>query len=174
MANYVYIATSIDGYIADKDGGLDWLTEIPNPEKSDFGFGDFLNSIDGIIMGRKTFEKVLTFEEWPYSKKVFVLSRTLKVVPTDLINKVKIINGKLTQIISNLKQKGFLNLYIDGGKTIQSFLREDLIDEMIITQVPILLGNGIPLFTHLDKPINFRDIRTEVFNNTLVKIYYKR
>ncbi len=174
MANYVYIATSIDGFIADKDGGLDWLMETPNPEKSDFGFSDFLKKVDGIIMGRNTFEKVLSFEEWPYSKKVFVLSSTLIEIPENLVGKVHIIKGELTQILSDLNKKGFMNLYIDGGKTIQSFLKKDLIDEIIITRVPILLGSGIPLFAHLDSPIKFQKIKTEVLNDTLVKSYYKK
>ena len=74
MANIVYIATSLDGYIARKDGSIDWLTDIPNPEGSDFGFSAFMERIDGIIMGRGTFETVLSFGQWPYSKPVFVLS----------------------------------------------------------------------------------------------------
>lgn len=174
MANYIYIATSIDGFIADKDGGLDWLMNIPNPDKSDFGFTEFLNKIDGIVMGRNTFEKVLSFEEWPYTKKVFVLSSKLKEIPENLSEKVEIISGDITKILFNLKKKGFINLYIDGGKTIQSFLKKDLIDEMIITRVPILLGSGIPLFAHLDNPINFREVKTEILNEILVKSYYKK
>ena len=94
MSNIVYIATSIDGYIAKKDGGLDWLNEVPNPDKSDFGFSNFMDSIDAIIMGRNTFEIVLSFGEWPYNKPVFVLSNTLKTVPDNLKNKAEILNLK--------------------------------------------------------------------------------
>ena len=174
MANYIYIATTIDGFIADKDGGLAWLVEIPNPDNIDYGFADFMKKIDAVIMGRKTFEKVLSFDKWPYSKKVFVLSNTLKEIPENLSGKVELISGELKQIITNLKKKGLNNLYIDGGKTIQSFLKQDLIDEMIITRVPILLGDGIPLFAYLDRPIKFQEMETEVFNNFLVKTCYRK
>ena len=173
MANYVYIATTVDGFIADKNGGLDWLRDLPNPHKSDYGFNEFMKRIDGIVMGRNTFEQVLSFGEWPYPKKVFVLSTTLKEIPHHLIGHVEIVNGNLSKILYHLREKGFANLYIDGGKTIQSFLNEDLIDEMIITRVPILLGDGIPLFAHLDKPIKFKEVQTEILNETLVKSHYK-
>ena len=83
MANFVYIAQSLDGYIADKNGGLDWLNEIPNPDNSDFGFAEFLNNIDAIVMGRKTFEQVMSFGVWPYPKPVFVVSTSLKELPQD-------------------------------------------------------------------------------------------
>ena len=125
-------------------------------------------------MGRKTFEKVLSFGEWPYPKKVFVLSKTLNEIPSNLIGKVEIIAGELVNILSDLEKIGYHNLYIDGGKTIQGFLDEDLIDEMIITRIPILLGGGIPLFTNLKKAIRFREVKTETFNNAMVKTYYKK
>ena len=174
MANYVYIAASLDGYIASENGGLDWLMNIPNPGNSDFGFNDFMNSIDGIVMGRNTFEQVLSFGKWPYTKNVFVLSNTLKEIPKELSDKAEIINGDITEIILNLNRRGFKNLYIDGGKTIQSFLQMDLIDEMIITRVPVLLGSGIPLFGSLDTSISFRVVKTEKLNEYLLKNYFKR
>ncbi len=71
MANYVYIATSLDGFIADKDGGLDWLMEIPSPDNSDYGFAEFMDRVDALVMGRNTFDKVVTFGEWPYTKHRF-------------------------------------------------------------------------------------------------------
>jgi len=95
MSNIVYIATSLDGFIARKDGSLDWLMEYPNPEKSDFGFASFLDRIDGIIMGRKTFEVVLGFREWPYTKPVFVLTTSLKEMPAHLRNKAALCQGDL-------------------------------------------------------------------------------
>ena len=175
MSNYIYIATSLDGYIATKNGGIEWLNNIPNPDKSDFGFNDFMELIDGIVMGRNTFETVLGFEgQWPYSKKVFVLSDKLKKVPIDLSDKVEIIYGEVDIINSDLKKRGFMNLYIDGGKTIQEFLKAGLIDEMIITRVPIILGGGIPLFSDLDNPIAFKEVKSEVINNFLVKSHYKQ
>jgi len=173
MANYVFIATSLDGYIATDDGGIEWLSEIPNPDNSDYGFNDFIQKIDAIIMGRNTFEKVLSFDRWPYTKKVFVLSNKLKEVPKELTDKVEIIAGDLQTITADLNKRGFVNLYIDGGKTIQGFLKEGLIDEMIITRIPILLGSGIPLFGKLDKPIRFDEVKTEILDDLLVKSYYK-
>jgi len=174
MANIVYIATSLDGYIARKDGNIDWLMEIPNPDKSDYGFSTFMKRIDGIIMGRKTFDLVVDFGSWPYSKPVFVLSSTMTRIPENLNAKVQIMKGGVKEIIESLYNKGFKNLYIDGGKTIQSFLKEDLIDELIITRVPIILGSGIPLFDEMDLEIGFEHVQTEVFNNALVKSRYTK
>ncbi len=174
MANHVYIATSLDGYIATPDGGLDWLSSIPNPEQSDFGFSDFMSHIDAIVMGRNTFEKVLSFGEWPYTSPVFVLSTTLTQVPDHLSGKAEVIQGQIPEIISELHRRGYAELYIDGGRTIQSFLERDFIDEMIISTVPVLLGRGIPLFGSLDRSIRFEVVQTERLNHFLVKTYYKR
>lgn len=173
MPNMVYIATSLDGYIARTNGDISWLDEIPNPENSDFGYSEFVRNIDAIIMGRNTFEKVLEFDDWPYEQLVFVLSNTLKKVPEYLIDRVEIINGDLKTILEDLEKRDFKNLYVDGGKTIQSFLKEDLIDEMIITTVPILLGDGIPLFGHLDRDLKFKCVKVELLGD-LVKHYYER
>jgi len=174
MANIVYVATSLDGYIARKDGNVDWLMEIPNPGKSDFGFSDFMQRIDGIIMGRNTFELVLNFGQWPYTKPVFVLSKTMKEIPEKLNGKAELIQGNLVTIIETLKSKGFENLYIDGGKTIQSFLKQNLIDELIITRIPIILGSGIPLFEEMDSELNLEHVETEILSNALVKSRYLR
>lgn len=174
MTNYVYIATSLDGFIATNEGDLDWLDEIPNPEKNDFGFADFMSRIDAIVMGRKTFEKVLSFEAWPYDKSVYVLSRRKLEIPEALQDKIKIINGSPKELVNQLNELGYQNLYIDGGITIQSFLEEDLIDEMIITRVPILLGNGISLFGKLAQRLHFKHKNTEILNEMLVKSHYIR
>ncbi len=174
MANFIYIATSLDGFIAKKDGSLDWLFEIPNPEASDFGFSEFIKTIDAILLGRNTFEKVLTFPEWPYVKPVFVLSNTLQSIPNYLKNKVEIIKGNPGPVVKELKLRQFKNLYIDGGKTIQGFLKQGLIDEMTITRIPVLLGEGIPLFAVLTKEQKYEHIKTDIFNNGLIKSHYKR
>lgn len=174
MTNYVYIATSLDGFIATRNGGIDWLNEIPNPEKSDYGYAEFINRIDAIVMGRNSFEKVLTFDFWPYDKPVFVLSNTLTGLPDTALGKAEVINGDLYELIIILRKRGYDNLYIDGGKTIQNFLEDDLIDEMIITRVPILLGDGIPLFGKLTQGMKFNHTKTEILNNYLVKSHYTR
>lgn len=174
MTNYVYIATSLDGFIATPDGGLDWLFDIPNPDQSDYGYSEFMGGIDAIVMGRNTFEKVLTFSDWPYNKPVFVLSNSLTAVPEPIVAQAEIVKGDIKSLVNQLHQRGYQNLYVDGGKTIQSFLKADLIDEMIITRVPILLGNGLPLFGQLDQSIKFNYKKTEVYDNTLVKSFYIR
>ncbi len=174
MSNIVYIATSIDGFIARKNGNIDLLTDVPNPEGSDFGFHEFMNTVDAIVMGRITFEQVLAFDEWPYIKPVFVLSNTLQNVPSKLNDKVKILKGNPKIVVEKLNSMEYHTLYIDGGKTVQGFLEEDLIDELIITRIPILLGDGIPLFTKLNKEQNYEHIETELFNNVLVKSRYKK
>ena len=174
MSNLVYIATSIDGFIARKDGGIDWLNDIPNPENSDFGFNEFMKRIDAIVLGRNTFNIVLTFDSWPYIKPVFVLSNTMKSTPEILKGKVEILTGEPYKIVKLLNNRGYKNLYIDGGKTIQGFLRKELIDEIIITRIPILLGSGIPLFNNLMNEQKFEHVETEVFNNALVRSHYKK
>ena len=174
MANFVYIATSIDGYIAKEDGNIDWLHETPNPTQSDFGFSDFMEKIDFLVMGRSTYEKVLSFAPWPYEKKVYVLSNTLKVVPESLTGKVEFVKGSPKEILAQLNKNGSKNLYIDGGKTIQSFLRKGLIDELIITRIPIILGGGIPLFSKLQKPLKLEHCSTKTYGGGLVKSHYKK
>ena len=173
MPNVVYIAISLDGFIADKQGKLDWLNTVPNPNENDFGYSKFVDSIDAIVMGRVTFETVLGFGiEWPYKKTVFVLSNTLKKVPEELIEKVQIVNGPLKTVLKNLNQKSFNNLYIDGGSTIQSFLQEGLIDEMVITTIPILLGGGVPLFGDLPNHIQLELKNSKVFLGSIVQNNY--
>jgi dihydrofolate reductase len=172
--NSVYIAASLDGYIAAKDGGVDWLQEVPNPDQDDYGYADFMENVDALVMGRNTFEKVLTFGDWPYEKKVFVLSSTLNEVPEELSGNVEILSGSLEEVLNNIHSQGFENLYIDGGKVIQSFLSEDLIDNLIITRIPIVLGEGIPLFGALREPLRFVHVDTTVYDNALVKSHYAR
>ena len=173
MTNIVYIATSLDGYIADKDNNLDWLNEIPNPDNIDCGFSNFMERIDAIIMGRKTFETVIGFDcEWPYKKPVFVLSNSLNTLPEKSIGKAELIDGTLPEILNSLHQKGHTELYIDGGTTIQKFLQQDLIDEIVITTIPILLGGGVSLFGNLTNPIRFKHLKTAVYLNSLVQSHY--
>lgn len=173
MANKVFIATSLDGFIADENGGIDWLTTMPNPTEGDAGFSKFMDGIDALVMGRNTFEKVLGFDiPWPYSKKVFVLSNSIKSVDAKLAEKVVVVRDGPKEIVRNLNSQGFTNLYIDGGRVIQSFLREGLIDEMIITQAPIILGRGIPLFSDLPR-VRLEHQSTTAFDNGMVQSHYR-
>ena len=132
--NIVFIAKSLDGFIAGKNGELDWLELIPNPENVEMGFASLMQEIDALVMGKTTFETVCSFGgDWPYNKHVFVLSNSLKVVPEKLNKKVTLIKGHPQEILNQIHKKGYFKLYIYGGSTIQSFLKEDLIDELIIT-----------------------------------------
>jgi len=175
MANIVYIATSLDGYIADRNNKLDWLQMVPNPENIDTGFNDFLSSVDAIVMGRKTYESVAAMEiEWPYPIPVFVYSRSLKVLPEELKDKVSVIRGEPCEVTAKLNSKGYERLYIDGGKTIQSFLKADLIDQLIITKIPVLLGGGSPLFGPLPGHLEFTLVSVETLLDEMVSITYRR
>jgi dihydrofolate reductase len=171
--NYIYIATSLDGFIARPDGGLDWLLKLDDPD-DDYGFADFIDKIDAIVMGRKTFETVLNFDKWPYKKPIFVLSTTIQTVPNKLHGKVEVLSGDPKVIVEELNSRGFENLYIDGGQTIQRFFNEDLIHEMIITTASVILGSGIPLFKGLSGDIKFKCKKVEILNPYLVKHYYER
>lgn len=175
MPNIVYIATSLDGYIADKEGKLDWLEETPNPNHDDCGWADFMSRIDAIIMGRNTFNTVINFDcDWPYDRPVFVLSNTLSSVPLEYKGKAELVRGPLRDILQDIHQRGYETVYIDGGVTIQNFLKEDLIDEIILTRMPILLGGGAPLFGELVNPIRFEHVQTDVVLNALVKSQYRK
>ena len=127
-----------------------------------------------MVIGRGTYEKVLSFPEWPYEKKAFVLSTSLKQIPETLNEKATLVAMKPAELLNYLSDKGFSNIYIDGGKVIQSFLREDLIDELIITKVPELIGTGIPLLGYLDNDLRFEHIKTNIYSDGLVKSQYKR
>lgn len=172
--NKVFIATSLDGFIADKNGGIEWLETIPEINQIDSGYEAFTKQIDALVMGRATFEKVCSFGKWPYKKPVLVVSNSIKTIPSELKNKVQIVNGSVSAILSTAHQQGYNNLYIDGGKLIQSFLKEDLIDELIITTIPVLLGEGIRLFSDLPRPIQFECFEVKHFLGKIPQCHYRR
>jgi len=173
--NKVFIARSIDAYIADRKGGLDWLNMVPNPDHKDLGYEKFIMGVDAIVMGRVTFDTVCSFDmEWPYNIPVFVLSRTLKMVPQKYKGKAEIIKGSLSEVLDQIHKKGHTRLYIDGGKTVQNFLKEDLIDEIIITTIPMLLGGGTPLFGELPEELEFEHVESVLYLDALVQDTYRR
>lgn len=173
MTNYVYIAQSLDGYIAGPKGELDWLEDIDNPEQSDFGFTAFMSTVDALVMGKNTFNKVISFGMWPYEKPVFVASSSLSSLPSSVAGKAFLTKGTPKDMVTKLNKKGYRNLYIDGGAVIQSFLKEDLIDELIVTTVPVLLGEGILLFGSLPQQVKLKLVGSEVLLNQLVKTHYR-
>ncbi|HEU4789190.1 MAG TPA: dihydrofolate reductase family protein [Flavobacterium sp.] len=173
MKTTAYIGTSLDGFIARKDGEIDWLTQFENQEINQ-SYTEFINEIDAIVIGRGTFEKVLTFPTWFYQQKVFVLSTQIKEIPNNLKEKVTLLSMEPKELLHYLSNEGYSNIYVDGGKVIQSFLKENLLNELIITRVPVLIGKGIPLFGPLYKDLSFKHIQTKVYSNGLVKSHYER
>jgi dihydrofolate reductase len=145
----VFIATSLDGYIARPDGSIGWLTER-GEQAGDTGYDEFMAPIDTVVMGRSTFEKVLTFGFWPYEgKHVEVLSTTLDPAVDERV----IVHRTLDGLVETLADRGAQRIYADGGKVIQTFLRAGLLDELTITTAPVLIGSGLRLFGDLDQDI---------------------
>lgn len=171
----VYIATSLDGFIARPDGGIDWLDGPESEPDEDYGWFQFIADIDHIVMGRKTFEQVLTFDQWIYGNiPLTCLSSTLQSVPERLQGQVDISPLAPDALLRELAARGRGRVYVDGGQTIQGFLRADLIDELIITQLPVLIGQGIPLFGPLDADLTWQYLGTKTWPNGLVKNHYRR
>lgn len=171
----VYIATSLDGFIARSDGALDWLNEADTtvPEGEDCGFQAFMDSVDMLIMGRKTYEQVLSFGHWPYGKTpVVVLSRNSISFPPSLPDNVTHSSESPQELLERLSSEGVKHVYVDGGNTIQWFLSEGLIDEITVTVIPVILGDGIPLFGPLGKDVNLTHVHTTVFDFGFVQTTY--
>jgi dihydrofolate reductase len=171
----VYIAASLDGFIARLDGDISWLNSAaPAIEGEDFGFADFYSSVDTLVMGRKTYETALGFPEWPYaSKHVVVLSHAPLTIPPRLAGNVEWMSASPLEVAQNLETTGAHNVYVDGGQTIQGFLRAGLINEITVTTIPILLGSGIPLFGSLDRELRLQLITSRAFSNGFVQTKYK-
>jgi len=170
MTVSVFIGTSVDGFIARPNGDLDFL---PEGGGEPHGYNEFIASVDAIVIGRNTFEKVLTFGAWPYGdKRVVVLSsRPVDLSPTSE-GVVEQMAGPPVEIVSQLAASGARHLYVDGGITIQRFLRAGLIQRLIITRVPVLIGDGIPLFGTLPRDVRLRHIVTRHYPSGLVQSEY--
>ncbi len=178
MPAHVFIATSLDGYIARPDGDIDWLTPpldvIELAQEEDYGYDAFMASVDAIVMGRHSFEKVLSFGAWPYSDKpVIVLSsQPIRIDPT-LAATVTHLGGEPLEICETLERRGIRELYIDGGTTVQRFLAAGMVERVIITRVPVLLGRGIPLFGVVPQDIRLTHIKTQAFGSGMVQSEYR-
>ena len=173
ITTHVYVGASLDGFIARRNGSFDWLSQFADQDAVD-AYKSFMDGIDVIVIGRGTFETVLDFPAWPYERPVVVLSRTMREVPQNLAENVSLARLGPKELLSELSEKEFRSAYIDGGKVIQSFLADDLIDELIIARVPVLLGDGIPLFGYLSHDLEFKHQRTATFSNGLIRSYYTR
>lgn len=171
----VYIATSLDGFIARENGDIDWLSGGDSDgSDEDYGYKEFMDTVDVLVMGRNTYEKVLTFNEWPYGNKpVVVLSSGSVNIPERIAQSVESMSCSPAELVSQLSERGARHLYVDGGKTIQGFLDAGLIQQLIITRIPILIGRGIPLFGPLKRDIKLRHIETRQFASGLVQSKYE-
>lgn len=172
MKASVFIAATLDGFIARKNGGLDWLDEY-NGGPDDYGYAKFMKSVDALAMGRKTYEKVIAFKGWSCPKPVIVLSSRRLTVPRRLAGSIEMMKGSPAQVAARLARRGMKDVYVDGGKTIQGFLRAGLIRRVVITTVPILLGSGIPLFGTLARSVKLRHKKVRRFENGLVQNEYE-
>jgi dihydrofolate reductase len=173
----VFIATSLDGFIARKDGSIDWLEEANKavPADTDLGYDRFFASIDALVMGRNTFEQVLSFPQWPYgTKPLVVLSRSLTRLPDGVPQSVSLSNEAPEKLVAHMEREGFRHLYVDGGKTIRNFLRAGLIDEMTITIVPVLIGEGLPLFGETGADVHYSLIASQAFDFGFVQNTYRK
>ena len=165
----VFVGTSLDGFIARVNGDLDFL---PPGGGEPHGYDEFIASVDALVIGRKTFETVLAFDTWPYGEKpVFVLStRALASAPAGAV--VERMSGDPAEIVSKLDARGIRPVYVDGGITIQRFLQAGLIQRLIITRVPVLIGAGIPLFGAIPRDILLKHVGTRQYASGLVQSEY--
>ena len=172
----VYIATSVDGFIARPNGEIDWLErpEYATSPINGLTYEAFIATVDALVMGRNTFEKVLTFGDWPYEGlSVVVLTSRPLDLPDALVGKVHITAGSPHTIVEHLAAEGKQHLYIDGGATIQRFLQARLIDEITLTQIPTLLGSGIPLFGMTGLEQSLQLIVATASANGMVQVRYQ-
>jgi dihydrofolate reductase len=169
MRASVFIGTSLDGFIARANGEFDFLDEGGGEPH---GYDEFMATVDALVIGRKTFETVLAFSQWPYgAKPVFVLStRPLAPAPPDAV--VEHMSGEPAEIWAQLAARGLQHIYVDGGITIQRFLRAGLIQRLIVTRVPVLIGQGIPLFGALPHDVILRHVATRQYAGGLVQSEY--
>jgi len=172
----VFIAASIDGFIARPNGDIEWLhrPEYETAKLNGVTYERFIATVDALVMGRKTLEKILSFPEWPYEgTPVIALSRQPLQIPAHLEGKVELMAGDVTSLVATLAERGMKHLYIDGGQTIQAFLEASLVNELIITRIPVLLGQGIPLFSQIGRQLELRHIGTHESDNGFVQSRYQ-
>jgi dihydrofolate reductase len=171
MTVSVFIGTSVDGFIARPNGDLDFL---PEGGGEPHGYDEFMASVDALVIGRKTFETVLAFAVWPYGRKrVVVLSSRSLDLSAAGGGLVEQMAGPPAEIVSKLASTGAHHLYVDGGITIQGFLRAGLVQRLIITRVPVLIGDGIPLFGALPRDLRLHHVATQHYPSGLVKSEYR-
>jgi dihydrofolate reductase len=165
------VGTSLDGFIARRNSDFDFL---PEGGGEPHGYEEFMASVDVLVIGRNTYEKVMTLESWPYAgKRVVVLSSRQLDIPSVRGEQIEAMSGTPREIVGRLEATGATHAYIDGGITVQGFLRDRLIQRLVITRVPVLIGEGIPLFGSLPQDIRLRHLQTTTYLTGLVKSEYE-
>jgi dihydrofolate reductase len=170
MKASAFIGTSLDGFIARTNGGLDFL---PPGGGEPHGYDEFMATVDALVIGRKTFETVLTFDAWPYGEKPVVVLSGRPLAPAPPGAAVERMSGAPAEIVSQLAARGIRHVYVDGGITIQRFLQDGLIQRLIVTRVPVLIGTGIPLFGRVPSDIVLRHVGTRQYASGLVQSEYE-
>ena len=170
MPASVFIATSLDGFIARQNGALDWL---PAGGGEPHGYEEFMATVDAIVIGRKTFQTVLAFDAWPYGPKpVVVLSTRPSGLKAPDGAVCDMMTGSPPELVARLRARGMQHLYVDGGVTIQGFLAAGLIQRLIITRIPVLLGSGVPLFGPLSHDVRLQHVATRAYPSGMVQSEY--
>jgi len=170
MKASAFIGTSLDGFIARTNGGLDFL---PPGGGEPHGYDEFMATVDALVIGRKTFETVLTFDGWPYGEKPVVVLSGRPLAPAPPGAAVERMSGAPAEIVSQLAARGIRHVYVDGGITIPRFLQDGLIQRLIVTRVPVLIGTGIPLFGRVPSDIVLRHVGTRQYASGLVQSEYE-
>ena len=164
-----FLGVSLDGFIARVNGDIDWL---PHDTGEDFGYDAFIATVDAIVLGRKSYEKVLTFDRWYYGtlRTIVLSSRPLAPAPEGA--RVERMAGEPSEIVAALEAQGLRHLYVDGGVTVQRFIRAGLLDRLTLTWVPVLIGTGTPLFGPTGRDIALTHVETRSFPSGLVQAVY--
>ena len=167
----IYIAISLDNFIARDDGALDWLADVQDAGGGDYGYADFMGTIDAVVLGRETYDAVRTFDTWPFTGKHVVVLTNRPFIPAF---GEAAYAGALAPLMQQLGEEGVTRVYLDGGATIRQGLDEGLVDDMTLSVVPILLGTGRPLFSRGIPSTPWRLLHAESFPTGLVQLHYER
>lgn len=168
----LYIATSLDGYIASPDEDLDWLTQYPNPDKLDYGYKEFYKTVDTVIMGGRTYHSILSMDVlWPYKdKETYIVTRH----SSNNQQNIQFITEHVIENITQLKEKEGKDIWlVGGGELVSMLLDHNLVDTMVITSIPTILGNGIPLFPNAPKSSNWEVISSQKYDNSVITTEYE-
>lgn len=166
----MFLASSLDGYIARVDGGIDWLAAVERQDQ-DYGIREFYDSVDTLVMGRKTYDVALSFDEWPYAS-----FRTV-VVTSDTDRSGRhgetFFSGDLTKLWERLSDEGARRIYVDGGTVIAQALKANLVDELTVSVIPVVLGEGTPLAPNVGRDISLQLVHHQAFESGLVQLRYR-